>query len=142
FEQAIAEKCDTYISSHKNVVTKEEVEKIINDMGPVHTDDTQEPAGANASAKEIPSKRLYQIREGAWISGVCNGLAAYFNIDVTIVRVIFIIFTLANGIGILIYIIMMLVIPVARTNEERAMARGERFNARDFFESLRQKYGK
>lgn len=140
FEQAIADKCDRYLTSQKTVVTTTEIEKIIKEMGPVDTENET----ATADIKDtIHSKKLYQIKEGAWISGVCNGLAAYFDVDVTIIRLIFVIFTfITHGLGILIYIIMMFVIPWADTPEEKAAAYGEKFTADQFFEKASKKYEK
>lgn len=122
-EAAIAEKCQSALSPHKSVVTTADVERIIAEMGPV-AGASKENAGAKEPKPGAP-KRLYQIREGAWITGVCQGLAAYFDIDVTIVRVLFALFTiLTHGAGIGLYFVMMVFIPVARTPEEHARAAG------------------
>lgn len=43
--------------------------------------------GESGAAKDT-RQRLYQIREGAMISGVCNGLAAFLDVDVTVVRLL------------------------------------------------------
>ena len=56
-------------------------------------------------------KKLYRIRPGRKILGVCGGLANYFDIDPTIVRVVFALIGLFWGAGILAYFIMALVIP-------------------------------
>ena len=56
-------------------------------------------------------KKLYRIRSGRNILGVCGGLANYFDIDPTIVRVVFALIGLFWGAGILAYFIMALVIP-------------------------------
>ena len=56
-------------------------------------------------------KKLYRIRTGRKILGVCSGLANYFDIDPTIVRVVFALIGLFWGAGILAYFIMALVIP-------------------------------
>ena len=56
-------------------------------------------------------KKLYRIRTGRKILGVCGGLAYYFDIDPTIVRVVFALIGLFWGAGILAYFIMALVIP-------------------------------
>lgn len=56
-------------------------------------------------------KKLYKSRDNKTIAGVCGGLADYFEIDVTIVRLIWIAFLLMGGSGILAYIIAALVIP-------------------------------
>jgi phage shock protein PspC (stress-responsive transcriptional regulator) len=87
-------------------------------------------------------KRLYQIRAGAMLSGVCTGLAAYLNIDVTIVRILFVVLTLiTGGLWILVYIAMMLVVPFANTGEEYAAAAGEPFNAQEVIDRAKKHYG-
>ena len=66
------------------------------------------------------------------LSGVCNGLAAYFGIDATLVRVIFVVFAvLTGGIGVAVYLVMMIVVPVAVTAEQMAQAHGKPFNTEE-----------
>ena len=55
-------------------------------------------------------KRLRRSRNGM-ICGVCGGIAEYFNIDSTLVRLAWIVFCLMGGSGILLYIIAALVMP-------------------------------
>ncbi len=56
-------------------------------------------------------KKLYRSRKDEHIAGVCGGIAEYFGIDSTIVRLLFIAFALAGGPGILVYIILAFVVP-------------------------------
>lgn len=56
-------------------------------------------------------KRLYKSRNNKMISGICGGIAEYLNIDPTIVRLLWIIFSLAGGSGVLAYIICIFVFP-------------------------------
>ena len=58
-----------------------------------------------------PSKRLYRTREGRVVAGVCSGIAGYFGIDPTLVRLAFAVFTIFGGAGILVYLIAWIVIP-------------------------------
>jgi phage shock protein C len=58
-----------------------------------------------------PGKRLYRTREGRVVAGVCAGVAAYFGVDPTLVRLAFAVFTIFGGAGILIYLIAWIVIP-------------------------------
>jgi phage shock protein C len=58
-----------------------------------------------------PSKRLYRTREGRIVAGVCSGIAAYFGIDPTLVRLAFAVFTIFGGAGILVYLLAWIVIP-------------------------------
>lgn len=148
-EQAIAEKCNRYLGAHKTVVLESEIRQIVAEMGPVDGAATADGAPAQdktaheEKAKSGPDapKRLYQIREGSMISGVCNGIAAYFNIDVAIVRIAFVLLAfLTSGIWILLYIAMMFVIPYATTSEERAAAHGMPFNAQELIEQAKKNY--
>ncbi|WP_246108440.1 PspC domain-containing protein [Salisediminibacterium halotolerans] len=57
-------------------------------------------------------KRLYKSESDRKIAGICGGLGDYFNIDPTIIRIVFLILIIpANIMMILGYILMMLVIP-------------------------------
>jgi phage shock protein PspC (stress-responsive transcriptional regulator) len=154
-EQAIADKCAHFLRPHKNVLTAAEVDEVLKEMGPVQSDGGAEAGasagagpgnGPNADSKSGAAgvgtpKRLYQIREGAMLSGVCTGLAAYFNIDVTIVRIAFVVLTLlTTGIWILVYLGMMLVVPFANTGEEYAAAAGAPFNAQEVIGRAKKHY--
>ncbi len=57
------------------------------------------------------NRRLYRIEREGTIAGVCAGLASYFNIDVTIVRILFVIAGISAGPGVLAYIILWIAMP-------------------------------
>lgn len=141
-EQAIAEKCASYLSPVKSVVTAAEMAKILEEMGPVEGEGAAE--GAHASASTAPgsrAKRLYRIRDGAQIAGVCAGIGAYFDIDPNIIRLLFIIGTIITSGGLLlIYIAMMFLIPSANTSEEWAAAHGVPFNAQEVIDRAKREY--
>ena len=59
----------------------------------------------------MSDKRLYKSSVNCMICGVCGGIAEYFNIDPTLVRLAWIIFTCVGGAGIWAYIIAAIVIP-------------------------------
>ena len=155
-EQAIGEKCQRFLSPYKTVVSAAEVEQILKEMGPVDAapgETAGQGGGADAHAPQAdagsqgtkadasPAKRLYKIRDGAMISGVCNGLAAYFNIDVAIVRIIFVILAVVTkGVWVAAYFIMMFVIPYATTSEEHAAAQGLPFNAQEVVDQAKKNF--
>jgi phage shock protein C len=56
------------------------------------------------------TKRLYRDVENGKVSGVCAGLADYFDLDVTLIRVIWLVLLFVAGTGLIAYIIMALVI--------------------------------
>lgn len=63
-------------------------------------------------------KRLYKLDQGKMIDGVCGGIAEYFNIDPSLVRLGWILFSVCGGSGILAYIIAALVIPRKPDDEQ------------------------
>lgn len=137
-EQAIGEKCAETLSAHKDVVSAAEIAQILAGMGPVQAAEAQHTASMPSGA--VP-KKLYQIREGAMIAGVCNGIAAYLGLDVTVVRIAFVVLTfLTGGFWILLYLVMWLLVPTADTFEQRAAARGVPFNAQQLMERAKLKY--
>ena len=56
-------------------------------------------------------KKLYRINEGKKLAGVCGGLAEYFKIDPTIIRLLWVLVVLFAGFGLLAYIICAFIIP-------------------------------
>lgn len=56
-------------------------------------------------------KKLYKKEDGKKIAGVCGGIAEYLNIDPTLIRLAWVLFCLAGGSGIIIYIIAALIMP-------------------------------
>ena len=138
-EQAIADKCVRFLKPQKTVVTSSEVDQIIKEMGPVEAATAGESAGEtgdhSANAKSSAPKRLYLIREGAILAGVCNGIAAYLSIDPTVIRIVFTLLAIGTkGAFVFVYVVLAIVIPSANTSEERAAAFGEVFNARELID--------
>ncbi|MDR1531412.1 MAG: PspC domain-containing protein [Clostridiales bacterium] len=56
-------------------------------------------------------KKLYKSRTDHKFDGVCGGIAAYFKLDPSLVRIVWVLFTLLGGSGILLYIICMIIMP-------------------------------
>ncbi len=57
------------------------------------------------------AKRLYRRPEGRIVAGVCTGLAAYFGVDVTLIRLAFAVLTIFGGFGVLLYVVAWAVVP-------------------------------
>jgi len=69
-------------------------------------------------------KRLQRSRVDRVIAGVCGGIGEYFNIDPTLVRLAFIILAFANGLGVVLYIIAVFIVPL---NPSTTAVRGPPF---------------
>jgi len=59
----------------------------------------------------MEGKKIFRSIDDYMLAGVCGGLAEYFKIDGSLVRIIFVLLTLSGGAGILVYLILWLVIP-------------------------------
>jgi phage shock protein PspC (stress-responsive transcriptional regulator) len=136
-EQAIASRCQRVLGPHKSVVSAAEVDQIVKEMGPIEPPDaaggTESASSGAAAADAAPRpRRLYRLQEGAKIAGVCNGIAAYFGLDATLVRFGFVIAALfTRGAAVIGYVVMMFVIPEAKTAKEHAEAGGAPFDAKE-----------
>jgi phage shock protein PspC (stress-responsive transcriptional regulator) len=159
-EQSIAEKCMRFLGPGKSVVSALEVEQILREVGPVdggatpsgHAAQQAPHAGSDGSTARHP-RRLYQIREGAMLSGVCNGLAAYFNLDPTIVRVAFVVSAVVEmavtddppWMTGMIYVLLVFLVPYAKTSEQLAAAQGTSegipYKVQQVVERMKRKFG-
>lgn len=140
-EQALADKCESTISGTKNVVLDKEVTALLHDMGPVAEPDDADTKTKASKDTPRPPKRFFLIKDQSMVGGVCTGLAAYFNADVTIVRLLMLgLLFITSGAAAAGYIVVMMVAPTAKTPEEKATARGESFNSQELIGQARKKY--
>ena len=125
-ESRIGELFQERLTKGATCITEDDVKAVIKSMGNPEDfeamDDTQ-PASASSSADQQQSsstsnasghRRLYRNENDKVLGGVCSGLANYFNIDVVIARIIFVIL-LFSGVGFLTYIIMWIAVPSSAT---------------------------
>lgn len=70
-------------------------------------------------------KKLFRDPEGKVLGGVSGGLASYFSVDIILIRVLFIALTIAGGFGVLMYIVLWVTLPEARSLTDRIQMQGE-----------------
>jgi phage shock protein PspC (stress-responsive transcriptional regulator) len=121
-ESRIGELFQERITKGATCITDDDVNAIINSIGRPEDfepmDDAQ-PSAASSSYQQQSTgsgtatgyKRLFRDENNKVLGGVCAGLANYFNVDIVIVRIIFLILVFAFGFGILPYIIMWVAVP-------------------------------
>ena len=56
-------------------------------------------------------KKLYRVEKGAMLAGVCGGIAEYFNLDPSIVRLVCAALICAGGVGLPLYIVAAIILP-------------------------------
>ena len=70
--------------------------------------------------KNNPPKRLYRSTKNEMLGGVCGGVAEYFNLDPTLVRLAFVLFCALAGGGLIAYIVALIIIPKEPTDTPAA----------------------
>lgn len=141
FEARISELLNERIRLGFNVITIEHVEEVIQRMGKPEElfAGEEKNAGSEFSATTEPTagasdrkfrKRLMRDPDDKMLGGVASGLAAYFGIDTTLLRLVMILLLIVSmTVPItIIYIVLWLVLPLARTATDRLVMRGEPVN--------------
>lgn len=134
-EAAMAEKLRTRGRSERIAVNMHDVEQLQSEMGaPAAFDDGSEEVIDSEtrvdSADDTP-RRLFRDTDDAVLAGVAAGIARYFGIDPVIVRIVFVVSVFLNGVGILAYIILWLVVPRAKTTTDKLAMQGKRATVED-----------
>ena len=129
-EARIAELFTEKLQKTKNVVNLIDVQEIIEIMGKPSQytgEEEEEPQKSSKSEKkQNNSRRYYRDPDNAILGGIAGGLAAYFNIDVTWIRIILVLLVfLGVGFIIPIYIVVWFVAPAAITASQRLEMQGE-----------------
>ncbi len=100
-------------------------------------------AGSSShSAAPRKSRRLYRDPDDQIVSGVCSGIAAYIGVDPTWVRIGFAVGTLAWGAGVFVYLLLLIIVPEAKTPEQKAELHGEPLRLADIVTSVRNAFEK
>ena len=68
--------------------------------------------GITATDVQVDVEKLVRPKDGAMIGGVCAGVARYFGLDATLIRVIWVLVVCIGGVGLLAYVICWIVIPL------------------------------
>lgn len=130
-ELRISELFTGRLDDSKQVITIEDVEEIIAQMGKpeeLSGEEGEEASQKKETKRESAPRRLYRDPDNKILGGVASGLSAYLGWDVTWVRIAFLILMfLLKGFAI-VYIIAWIIIPLARTATEKLAMRGEKVN--------------
>jgi phage shock protein PspC (stress-responsive transcriptional regulator) len=132
--------CELFLEKGKGenkVVVMEWVDEIIATMGTPEDFIEQEGASEPIPSHIKGKRRLYRDFENKVIGGVCSGLAAYFKIDPLLVRILMVVLFFANGIGLLIYLVLWIAVPKALTTAQRLEMRGKEINISNIEQTVR-----
>ena len=146
-ENRIAEMFSEKIKAgRKEVISQEDVENVIGQMGKVSDFEGEEEQEVTSNSDfqesaQIPSggfveKKLMRNPDDKIIGGVCSGLGAYFGMEPKWMRLIFVAFVLFGGSGIMLYVILWIVMPVAATRADKMAMKGESPTLQNFKKSF------
>jgi phage shock protein PspC (stress-responsive transcriptional regulator) len=135
-EARIAEMLQEKVSNTKQAVLMSDVESVIAVMGkpedfagssenPDTKQDPQEKQNTYSSGS-TRRKRVFRDPDDKVFGGVCSGISNYFDLDPIWLRAAFAVAFFVFGSGLLLYIILMIIIPKAKTTAEKLEMRGEK----------------
>lgn len=120
------------------IINLKKLEKVKNTMGRPQDFGATTEEELNSNNTHEQSKRLFRDPDEKVIAGVASGLAAYFGInDPIIVRILFV-FLAMTSIGLMIYIILWLAVPYAKTSSDFLAMRGEEINIKNIAKNVEE----
>jgi len=144
-EQRIAELLENKITPSKQAVSLEDVQEIIGILGKVEDfvytgQSADQPEYDHHERRDY--RRFYRDSENSYFGGVASGMGEYFDIDPLWIRLAFVALAFLKGLGIIIYAILWIVVPKARTTSEKLQMKGKPVNLSTIKESVNAEYDK
>ncbi len=140
-ESRIAELFIERTADRREVVEEKDVDDIIAIMGaPADYGDameTEEPA-TPPPYNESNSKKIYRDDDNRMLGGVCAGIANYFGWEVTWVRLAFLAMLFVLGTGVMLYLALWIILPLASTTAEKLEMKGHKVNAQNIKDHFKQ----
>jgi len=118
-EARVAEIFQKEMRFPNQVVDMKLVQTVIDHLGEIGTEpesgtDSFSGGYKNTEGYTLGEKKLYRDGDNKILGGVCSGMSAYFNVDVTLIRVLFAFTAFFYGITVFLYIILWIAMPKAR----------------------------
>lgn len=145
-EARISELFSDETEASATVITKKRVEEVIEQLGQpeeIAGDEYVHDANVNTNEATKRKRRLYRDSDDKMLGGVVSGLAAYLGVDTTVLRllaVLFFIFSLSTFT--VLYLVCWLIIPEAKTAEEKLSMRGEDINIHNIGKTVTESFNK
>ncbi|WP_242691800.1 PspC domain-containing protein [Desertivirga arenae] len=117
---------------NKQVIVLQDVEEVIGVMGSVNDFDYPMEEGGSTSNTTSTEKRLLRDPDDKHIAGVCSGLGYYLDIEAKWIRIIMVILAFTTGTTVILYAILWIVVPEARSRQEKMAMKGEPINLQSF----------
>jgi len=138
-ETRMAELFRAKLTGYKQVIDIEDTRQVISVLGtPEDISDNDRPS-AREKFSSPGYHRMYRDTDHRAIGGVCSGMAAYWNIEIWVVRLVFLILAMM-GIGFLVYFILYIVLPEAKTTAEKIEMKGNPVNIHNIKDSVKKEF--
>ncbi|MDT7832931.1 PspC domain-containing protein [Flavobacteriaceae bacterium S356] len=143
-EMRISELLSEKIADARQVVNEQDISDIIKIMGEpedyAETEEGYTETGSSYQRKQSSSKKLYRDGDDKFIGGVAAGIAHYFDVDVIWIRLAFILFFIGGGFSFLLYIILWILLPEAKTTAEKLQMEGAPVNIDNIEKKIRKEF--
>jgi phage shock protein PspC (stress-responsive transcriptional regulator) len=140
-EGRISEIFSSLTNPGKQVINLKDIDHVISIMGDpreIGGNEKKSQAGYKSEYATRP-RRLYRDPDDRVIGGVCGGLGAYFDIDPLIIRIIFIILFFVFF-GLIIYLVLWIAVPEARSTAQKIEMRGDPVNVSNIGKFVKDEY--
>ncbi len=148
-ESRIAEMLQTKVSQTKQAVLMADVESVIAIMGKpedfadestTNQSNTSSNSHYNEKQPNTGRRRVFRDPDEKMLGGVCSGVANYFDFDPIWLRGAFAISFFVFGTGFLLYIILWMIIPEAKTTAEKLEMRGEKVDVNNIGKAVTEEF--
>lgn len=139
-ELRIAEILQETLTERKQVITRDDVQQVIETMGHPEDIETDEEPYQQRRNECNNQRRIFRDTDNMVFGGVCSGIGHYFGCDPVIVRVVTVFLSLFYGVGLLIYAVMWAFVPKAITTSQKLEMRGEPVNAKNIKRTITENY--
>ncbi len=139
-ETRMAELFRAKLTGYKQVITIEDVYEVCAVLGTPEDIFDEEDTSARDKFTSPGYHRMYRDPDHRIIGGVCAGMGAYWRVEPWIIRIIFVILAMMGGLGILVYLILYIVLPEAKTTGQKIEMKGERVNIHNIKESVKKEF--
>jgi phage shock protein PspC (stress-responsive transcriptional regulator) len=128
------------LTGYKQVINISDVNEIITIMGsPEDISNNEGPSRKEKFSTPGPH-RMYRDPDRRIIGGVSAGMGAYWDLEPWLIRVIFLALAVAGGVGFLIYLILYIVLPEAKTTAQKIEMKGDPVNIHNIKEAVKSEF--
>lgn len=137
-EARISELFSEKIKDIRQVINDKDIDEVVAIMGQPEDFAEAEEGYTDSSQAKATTKKLFRDGYDKFLGGVCSGLGHYTKVDTIWVRLIFLVLTLAgSGLGIIVYIVLWILLPEAKTTAEKLQMEGEAVNIDNIEKKIR-----